>query len=124
MASIQLDKPRRLKFGFNAMEHLKLHFGFKNPMQAFVEMEEGDVSILKAILESCLVGDNDGLNSVLIGDLMDNYLDQFGLDKFQEVLKVAIEESAWFRAAKKQAAKAEKEAKANKKKAEKLTLAK
>jgi hypothetical protein len=104
MATIQLDRPRKIKFGFNAIGHMKSNFGITNPMEAFQGMENGDLSIIKMFIECCLIGDDEGLTSNAVGD----YMDAIDFDKLADIMKEAVEESSWFQSAKKKAAKGKK----------------
>ena len=108
MAFIQLDKPRRLKFGFNALEYIETKTGIDNIDDVFKLLEKGKISVLKTILEACMIGDNLNIDSLLFGDMLDEYLDKHGLDKLGDVLKETMEESAFIKASKKQSAKEKK----------------
>ena len=105
MAFIQLDRARRLKFGFNALEFIEIKTGIDNIEQVFSLLEKGKISVLKTILEACMIGDNESISSLVFGDMLDEYLEKHGLDELSKVLKETIEESAFFKASKKQSPK-------------------
>ena len=104
MALIQLDRPRKLKFGFNALEFIETKLEIDHIDLVFKLLENGKLSIIKTLLEACMIGDNINptISSDVFGDMLDEYLDKHGLDKLTEVLKATIEESSFANASKKQ----------------------
>lgn len=101
MSFIDLDKPRRLRFGFSAFGHLKDVYGITEIEPFFKGLEKGDLTVIPKLVDACLSCDYDGLSKEKVNILLDEYLEKNGLDGITKVINEVITESAIFKEAKK-----------------------
>jgi hypothetical protein len=101
MAFIQLDRPRRLRFGFSAFDYLKTVFGAVGIEDFFKNLNKGDLTVVSNFVEACISGDNDGLDLKNFKNLLDDFVEKNGIDKLMELINETIEESALFKEMKK-----------------------
>lgn len=111
MAFIQLDKPRRLRFGFSAFDYLKTVFGAEGIEDFFKTLHKGDLTVIANFLEACISGDNEGLDLKKFKDMLDDYIEKNGFEKLTHLMNEVIEESALFKEMKKKQAEQVKEKK-------------
>jgi len=95
MAFIDLDRPRKLKLGFNSLAFLKSEHGFKNFQDVFKEMQLGDITLIPVFLQALMIGDHEGLDSSQINNLLDDYIDKNGVEKLKDILQEAVTESSF-----------------------------
>ena len=90
---IQLDRPRQMRFGFNAIAFLRTAHNVETLDKLFTSMSKGDLSSVLMLVEACLVGDNTGLTSEGLGFLLDEYIEKNSMEKLTEILKETISNS-------------------------------
>lgn len=90
----KLDKERKLRFGFKALQFVLEKTGAKDLQEALKGLEKGDMMTLPIILEGCLLSDNEGLGDVT--DALDDYLEDGGsVESLMEVITKTFEESGF-----------------------------
>lgn len=110
------EKPRRLRFGFNAMGFLTSAHGISDITVLVADLEKGYISNFSILMEAFLVGDNEGLSTEKLNDLLDDFIADEGLEKLGKLIEETMQESAIFKDAARKKAKAGKKNKKNKKK--------
>lgn len=104
MAFIQLDKTRRLRFGFSAFSYLKDVYGAESIEDFFKTLHKGDLTVISNFIEACISGDNEGLDLKKFKDMLDDYMEKNGIEKLMALMNETIEESALFKEMKKKQA--------------------
>ena len=107
MAFITLkdDKPRRLRFGFNSMAYLQSVHNISDIQKFILDMSKGHFYNFAVLIEACLSSDNEGLNTKMINDKLDDFIADHGMEKLSELITEVIEESSVFKDANKKKAK-------------------
>jgi hypothetical protein len=90
---IQLDRPRQMRFGFNAIAFLRTAHNIETLETLFTSMSKGDLSSVLILVEACLVGDNAGLTTEALGFMLDEFIEKNSMEKLTELLKETINNS-------------------------------
>jgi hypothetical protein len=91
------DKPRQLRFGFNSMAYLKSAHKIEKIQDLFSMIESGDLTMVSVLIEACLVGDNDNLDTKKLNFMLDDYMQDHGFDSLMKIVKETVEDSAIFK---------------------------